>query len=365
MPVDQATVDRLRTHEWGADPFVATPGAAEPYRTRLVAGRCFFLDADNLCRIHRELSYDAKPRACKAFPLTVFELAGRSHARLSYWCPTVVANTGKPLGAQRRWLNETARHGDRRSAALTIEGSTPIGARDFEQFHQALRRSIIDGSLTMADRLAAAAAVVARVHASATRQGVDLSAVVREAESQGRAELARQARQGGRASGARRVFVLSLLADGPPGGLTHVGRVLSILAFLAGVSAFTSRTVGASARLRQVRRVEFRPSQWGDELLTRYFLSKVESFRYVAGGKTVTTGFNLLVGAYGVINLLARLRAAAAGRSSCDDEDLKAAVGAAEFLLVEHASLGKAQALLVEAALHNPSLCGDVLALLD
>ncbi len=65
--MDEATVARLRSHDWGEDPFERVDGEAEPYRLRLRDdGRCVFLLPDNRCRIHAELSYEAKRVADRA-----------------------------------------------------------------------------------------------------------------------------------------------------------------------------------------------------------------------------------------------------------------------------------------------------------
>jgi Fe-S-cluster containining protein len=159
VPVDQATVDRLRAHDWGADPFERAPGTGEPYRTRLVDGRCFFLDEANRCRIHAEIAYDAKPPVCRSFPLTVLDVAGNRYARLSFWCPTVAANVGKPLDHQSGWLKETARHTDRRTRPLMINERAEIQPDEFERIHHGLRRILADQAWPIADRLAAASAI--------------------------------------------------------------------------------------------------------------------------------------------------------------------------------------------------------------
>src|SRR5262245_50679594 len=132
VPVDQQTVDRLRKHDWNGDPFERASGTGTPYRLRLVDGRCFFLDAQNRCRIHVELSYEEKPAVCRGFPLTVLDVGGRQYARLSFWCPTVVENDGRPLQHQVRWLKDTAKNADHRTTPVTVNGRTAIQPRDFE-----------------------------------------------------------------------------------------------------------------------------------------------------------------------------------------------------------------------------------------
>lgn len=365
MPVDAETVARLRKHDWGGEPFERAPGAGEPYRTRLVDQRCFFLDPENRCRIHAELSYDAKPPVCRSFPLTVLEVGGQRYARLSYWCPTVTANTGRQLESQSGWVKETARHSDQRTAPLTIDGTTPIQPGDFDRIHHALRRFLAEAALPIPDRLAAGSALIRRVaRATHLPGGGSMAGVVQAAEAEGAAVLAREGRQGGHPSGGRRVLSLYLLQDRLGGRLAIVTRLVSVLLFNTGLGTLSSRAVPGSASWRRIRRVSFHPSADSTRLLTRYFCSKLDSRRYVAGDATLVSGFNLLVAAYGMINVLARMRAASEERLACADEDVILAVGAADLLVVEHPGLhhGRVHTRLVEAALGPVDLCADLLA---
>jgi Fe-S-cluster containining protein len=366
--VDQATVDRLRAHDWGSDPFEATPTAGDPYRIRLVAGRCFFLDRENRCRIHTELSYEEKPAVCRAFPLAVLEVAGKQYARMSFWCPTVTANTGKPLELQSRWLKNTAAHGDHREAPLMINEKTEIGVRDFERVHKILRHFLVTSSSPMAQRLAAAGALVRRLDEASRRdQAFSAERIVTAAESDGLVQLAAETRRLGNPAGGRRALALYLLQDWRGGHLAILGRFVSVLLFSAGLTPLKSRAVPAKASWRQVKRVAFELSPVSDALLTRYLCSKLDSRRYVAGDATLITGFNLLVAAYGMIDVMARMRAASAGRLSCDDDDVRMAVSAADLLVVEHPGLyqGRFQRQLTQSALGSADFCGDLLARLE
>jgi Fe-S-cluster containining protein len=341
--------------------------AGEPFRTKLVNGRCFFLDDENRCRIHTEISYDAKPPVCRSFPLTVLDVGGKRYARLSFWCPTVVANVGKPLDQQSRWLKETAKHTDHRTAPLMINEKAELPVRDFERVHLALRRLVVGSALPMGDRLAAASALVRRLDAASGKgKSVDADLVIVAAESDGAAVLAGEARRGGHPSGGRRVLSMYLLQDRQGGRFAILARFFSIILFSAGVTKLHSRAVPGRASWRQLRRVAFDPSPVSDDLVTRYICSKLDSRRYVAGEATLVTGFNLLLAAYGMINVLARIRAASEGRQVCNDEDVRLAVGAADLLVVEHPGLyqGRLHGLLTRAALGSPSLGGDLLACL-
>lgn len=366
VPVDQPTVDRLRAHDWGGDPFERTPGASTPFRLRLVDGRCFFLDSENRCRIHIEVSYEAKPDVCRGFPLTVLDVGGRQYARLSYWCPTVAENTGRPLQHQVKWLKDTARHADRRDTPITIEGTAVLDRHGLDAVHRLLSRLLREQSLPVGDRLAAAAAFTRRLSASAG-PGVSLGPVLSKAEADGPAALARETKGHGHASGGRRALSLYLMQDRQSGRLASVGRFVSMVMFQAGLMRLRSWAVPGRASWSELRRVTFDPAGASRELLARYFCSKIDSRRYIAGDATLVTGVNLLVAAYGVINVLARVRAASQQRTTCDDEDVTLAVRAADLLVVEHPGLhqGAVHRRLVETAMDSPDLCADLFACLE
>lgn len=370
VPVDQQTVDRLRSRSWGGEPFEATSTGEHPYRIRLVNGRCFFLDDTNRCRIQSELSYEAKPDVCRAFPLAVLDVNGTRHARMSYWCPTVADNVGRPLVHQMRWVHETARHADHRTARFMLNGRIEIESRTFDQVHAALHRLLAASEAKIADRIAAAAALVRRMVAAAAA-APDVSAVCRAAiqggDLDGIARLTKEMRSSGRAASGRRVLALYLLQDASGGRASLLGRFFAVMLFTAGWTRLRSRVVSGRASWRELRAVADANTPSADGLVTRYLVSKLESRRYVAGAATLVEGVNMLCVAYAVAMVLARVRAAASGRACCDEGDIRAGLGAADLLVVEHAArlAGGLHGRLARAALGEADLCGDVLASLD
>lgn len=359
--VDGATVERLRAHSWGGDPFESTGNDRLPFRIRLVDGRCYFLDPENRCRIHTEIGYEAKPPVCRAFPLGVFEIGGTRYARLSFWCPTVAANTGRPLDQQTRWLKETTALADRRIVPVTLDGSRELSSDQFQRIHQALRRCLQSSDQPVRDRLAAGAALIRRIERAA-KDSVDLLSAVARAESEGVAALAREGLRGGHRSG-RRVLTLYLLQDRSARRWSVLTRLASLLLFNAGLGRLHSRAMDCSASRRALERVTFSPNHASSELLARYFCSKLDSRRYVMGEASLTAGFNLLVAAQALIELLARLRAASQGRPQCDEDDIRLAVSAADLLAVEHTGVGEVglQRRLAEAELASSDLVGALL----
>ncbi len=63
-------------------------------------GACVFLDPSGRCRIHARFGEEAKPRACRLFPLALHPAGTKLLAGLRFSCPSAVANAGKPLSQQ-------------------------------------------------------------------------------------------------------------------------------------------------------------------------------------------------------------------------------------------------------------------------
>lgn len=165
VPVSRERVDALRKHDWGGEPFQENRGPGDPFRTRLINGRCFFLNDENHCRIHAELSYDAKPDACKAFPLKFTEINKTPYARLSFYCPTVTDNKGKKIEQQSKWVQQVHRtSGDiARTKPLELCADVPISNKGIDGLERRLLGFIDEEAATIGDRLAACAGLIARL----------------------------------------------------------------------------------------------------------------------------------------------------------------------------------------------------------
>ncbi len=370
ITVDEAKVAQLRKHDWGGDPFVARRGEGDAFRVRMVGGRCFFLDEEQRCRIHSTLGYEAKPEGCKAFPLHVARVAGETTLRLSYYCPAACAGEGKRLADQGRWVKATVKTaGDvERKRPLELVPDLELGGRDLDAIEEALGALLETHELALADRLAAGAALLARLTTAVRRGGKGAFAgALREARATAPAALASEGRAGGSASRAGPVLSLFLGQDCAPGAFSRLGHFLGVRAFNLGLARLRSHLLGgARASAGALRRVAFDPPlpEGGEALLTRYLTHKLRARRVVSGELTLVAGWNLLCAAYGVIRVLSRLRAAAGGRSACEAADLAAAVQAADLLVVEHTTLyqGTIVGALTDTVLAGEGLCASILA---
>ena len=367
VTVDAAKVEALRRHAWGSDPFLPNRGAGDPFRIRMVDGRCFFLAEDNRCRIHTELGYEAKPEGCKAFPLHLAEVGGTTYARLSFYCPTVTRNEGKPLREQSRWVNATRKAAGElaRKAPVTLDGTLELSTQELAAIEQALLASLERREAPVADRLAAGSALLRRLASAAGAAGKSgLRPALAEAQALEFSSLAAEGRRGGRPSRAGPVLSLLLGQDCRPTKLSRFARFFGVRLAGLGLTPLRSHHVAARARFGALRKVAFDPPTEQEELLTRYLTHKLRARRHLVGDASLFGGFNLLVAAYAVVNVLARLQAAQAGRGRCAAEEVTRAVEAADLLVLEHSTLYHSDlfAALTQSVLASPTLCSDLLA---
>ena len=79
----------------------------------LIDRKCVFLDGDNGCVIHGKLGYAAKAHTCKRYPLNFLETPDGVMVRLSFVCPSVLKNAGRPLEEQLDQIKEIFYASDR------------------------------------------------------------------------------------------------------------------------------------------------------------------------------------------------------------------------------------------------------------
>lgn len=76
---------------------------------------CGFLEENNLCGIHRELGFAAKPHTCQVFPFVITETPDGFFVGTTFYCSSVRANTGRPLAAHREDVLQFIRVGGPRN----------------------------------------------------------------------------------------------------------------------------------------------------------------------------------------------------------------------------------------------------------
>jgi lysine-N-methylase len=71
-------------------------------------GACVFLDPSGRCRIHAKFGADAKPLACRLYPLVIHPAGQKVVVGLRFSCPSVAANRGQPLAEQKAEIQKLA-----------------------------------------------------------------------------------------------------------------------------------------------------------------------------------------------------------------------------------------------------------------
>jgi Fe-S-cluster containining protein len=67
---------------------------------------CVFLQPDNLCLVHSAKGYDYKALACKLFPFKFIPSPDGIRVARKFHCPAVIANEGEPLNKQHKQLSK-------------------------------------------------------------------------------------------------------------------------------------------------------------------------------------------------------------------------------------------------------------------
>ena len=105
---DSLLFARLRKEE-GEDPVREDPEEASLSTVRK-NGACIFLDSQSRCMIQNEIGYEAKPLACRQFPVILKPTPDGVFVGVSFYCPSCHMNTGLPLShvgeGVEGWLKE-------------------------------------------------------------------------------------------------------------------------------------------------------------------------------------------------------------------------------------------------------------------
>ena len=120
-------------------------------------GRCIFLDAENLCIIHKLHGFEAKPLACRLFPFILTPFGRELRVGLRFDCPGVCGNQGKELAAYLGELNQLARQlVPEGAASAPIPKVTPrfsLTAEQFEIINEALLAIVSSNAVPLRQRL--------------------------------------------------------------------------------------------------------------------------------------------------------------------------------------------------------------------
>lgn len=362
IPVDPESEQRLRQLDYqrleGTGCAVRSPEeamAAEPgshgglvLRRRGSDHNCVFYSEDRLCAIHKTFGEPAKPQVCRDFPYRYRKTPGGLYVGLSFVCPSVRGNRGKPVSEQRAELAEAAsralRHEDA-SGPILFNRKLALSWRDYLDLEQGFYDLLDRTDVPLAQRLIALRVLTefvdlleqknhgAYVPMAPPRQAVEgeIGELVATLRRTGYSEVLRPARRDAGSPLLRRMFL---------GMLTGFGNSMwegrGRLALVAGLLSQYARHASALGRVelkpvpkkvshRRLARVRFPAAGPAAELLERYFRHCI--FRKdLLLAPSVTRGLNLLLINAALVRWYAAALAAEGNRAEPAGEDFSEAV---------------------------------------
>jgi lysine-N-methylase len=107
---------RIEAQGWDKDPamegtkfFVRDGWFSGKYRLNHGAdGACVFLDEKGGCRIHNKFGSEAKPLACRIYPIVLVPAGNHWRVGLRYACPSAVNDQGRPISAHQSEIRDYA-----------------------------------------------------------------------------------------------------------------------------------------------------------------------------------------------------------------------------------------------------------------
>jgi lysine-N-methylase len=180
VPLSPEDVARLKAQRWEEKPdFRGTPvmvresWLGHDYRlAQREDGSCVFLMEDGLCRIHKELGFDAKPLVCRMFPLQIVPRDNVAYLTIRRACPSAAADKGQEVGDQLAFGRQLAK--ERRLAEAAphppaIKAGEVRGWPVAKKLLQVLERLLTDERYPPVRRLVHALVVARLVESAKTK----------------------------------------------------------------------------------------------------------------------------------------------------------------------------------------------------
>jgi Fe-S-cluster containining protein len=217
VPLSADDLARLRQQGWQEHPdFKDTPVVVRQtwlgseYRlAHREDGSCVFLAPDGLCRIHKELGFDAKPLLCRLFPLQVVPRDGAAYLTLRRACPSAAADLGTPLAEQLDFAKKLVRQHGLTDEPVAPPPLKPGESRDWptaRRLLEALQRLLVDDRFPPVRRIVHALIFCRLLEQAKTRslddrQLADLFAVLEQSAPDEVGELFSQRQPPGHSAG--------------------------------------------------------------------------------------------------------------------------------------------------------------------
>lgn len=360
--VTEAEAARFKDHPWAVDrqrfsgrELMERTGDNQ-LRLSHIGDACIFLDDDNLCAIHKELGYDAKPRMCRQFPYYPVDTPDGIVGTLDFACPAVVADKGAPVQEQEEEFRQTiAESGSTGKSPARVMGlarlpfgpsasrlearrGVPLAWADYAALERGLLHILQDASRPLSERLD----LLDRVAAEAPEHAASgaMAAWIQSLRQADWAPLAAP-RRAARVSPLRQRAVIAPVIGGVEdgwrkglGGRTSTAaRVSLALAIVPSQRLIRLNTADATLDLARMSRTRFAQD---DPALSQSLVRFLIAFNVRKGlidGTSVLQGSRYLAVYFAMIRWYSVARAVLAERDAVAEADVHYAIGLAEKTL--------------------------------
>ena len=346
---------RIEKQNWtaadGVDPSAMIVAAGNAFRLGHQAdGACVFLDAAGRCRIHAKFGEEAKPLACRLYPLVIHPAGKKLVVGLRFSCPSAVANRGQPMPELAPEIQKLARlvvPGDYEEGVPPPILDAPGGEwPDFLRFVKWLDISLAAPEIPVALKLVRTLHWLAAVEKGRLDQitgaGADeilevliQSALKKVSDLQNSCE---KPSRFGQLFLRTMVFEYARTTNVEGGGVSGESRwkrLLGMFSFLgAGGRTPALRQGLASVEFGDIEQ-SFSPlTSQMEVMLTRYFRVKIQSLHFCGAAfhdRPLMEGFRSLALLYPVIIWLSRWLAVSDGRTKLSDADVARAISMVDY----------------------------------
>jgi Fe-S-cluster containining protein len=296
---------------------------------------CVALGDDALCRIHATRGPEAKPLACRLFPLTYVATPSQLRVGLSFACPAVVDGDGPLLAESRAELEQLHGAVAATSYLLHVGDEVPLTPAHLLSWPQAERlvddwTRALRGDGSLVERLcragAACALTIAKLDDGAGFEDAWTAALA------GRDALVEEAlSEPPEVDRLSRALLRTIVDTTAPGGRGRSWRVWGTLAALAGsggVRVVDGAELVTVAR-SELARVAPGLGVDGEGLLARWIAADLESLTFFGAAcfdLTLAGGLDLLTLSCAAVAVVARAHAACARRAAIAVDDVKRAL---------------------------------------
>lgn len=317
-------------------------------------GGCIFLDDDNLCAIHKELGFDAKPLMCKYFPYYLTDTPDGVVASFDFACPTVIADDGRAIAEHEPDMRDIMAESTVMAAemkgrlaaggagavgpGLEARKGVPLAWADYLALDNGLQRVLGDATRPLTERLLIVDELITRAGDHAAPGG--LKPWIEEAAAQHWDPILNNAIPPPVSPLRQRALVAAAVsaieggwAERFRGGSSATSRVGLATALLTSKSLIWLPTADAGLYLGRMLRTRFAqddPALNGS--LSRFLIAYIARKSLINGTSVLQGGRNLAL-YFGTIRWYAVARAVLAERAAVEEADIRYAIRLAEQTL--------------------------------